>query len=347
MEVEAEGPLSSFKVENVEGLESGERTGSGCYGAVYKVTVNGIPRIAKRLLNILMTPDIHPDERQGIKNRFYNECLLLSKLDHPNIVRFIGVQLNPDLSLIMESLHMDLEKFLKVQREIPLPIKLSILLDVSSGLLYLHTQLEEPLIHRDLTPSNILLTKDLRAKIADLGVSKLVHNYPQREHVHTKCPGTLAYMPPEVLCEHPVCDTSLDIFSFGELALYVANQQFPEVYNVTVNPDNREALHLALQNGEVELLRRKKWIDILQQDHCLLDVIQQCLQDEPKKRPASKNLNKAMNTLCVIQPKSLEDFISVWGGEVRVSSKCVCEHFVVMYMILLIKLTLHSPSLPF
>ena len=299
------------------GLNDGDCKGSGCYGTVYKVTVNGIPRIAKRLLDILQTPDVRPSERQGIKDRFHYECLLLSKLNHPNVVQFVGVQLDPEPLLIMESLHMDLDKFLNIEREIPLSIKLSILLDISSGLLHLHT-LEEQIIHRDLTPSNVLLTTDLRAKIADLGVSKLLYNYPQREMVHTKCPGAMAYMPPEALGENPMCDSTLDIFSFGQLTLYAANQQFPEVFTVPVNDDTRDTLQLALQNGELELLKRKRWINMLEENHCLLDVIQQCLQDEPKKRPSAKYVNSAMKTLCVIHPKSLPDLTIVWGGKGKV-----------------------------
>ena len=324
--------LADYSVENVEGLEDGDCVGSGCYGTVYKVTVNGIPRIAKRLLSILQTPDIRPNESQGIKDRFLHECLLMSKVDHPNIVQFIGVKLKPEPLLVMESLHMDVDKFLNIQLEIPLSIKLSILLDVTSGLFYLHTK-PEPVVHRDLTASNVLLTNDLRAKITDLGVSKLVENYPQRVMAHTKCPGALAYMPPEVLSQKPACDTSLDIFSFGHLSLYVANQKFPFVYDVhAYDEDNRVALQEALQNREVELLRRKRWIDMIQPNHCLLDVIQQCLQDERKKRPTSKGVNIAMKTLCTIHPKTLEDVVSVWGGEVK-----VCQVFIISTL-----LTMHN-----
>lgn len=315
---EIERQLAEYKIENLEGLEGGECVGSGCYGTVYKVAVNGIPRIAKRLLSVLQTPDIRPNETQGIKKRFLQECLLMSDVDHPNIVQFVGVQLKPEPLLIMESLHMDVDTFLNIQLEIPLSIKLSILLDVSLGLLYLHTK-PQPVIHRDLTASNVLLTSDLRAKITDLGVSKLVENYPQREMMHTKCPGALAYMPPEVLGQKPTCDTSLDIFSFGHLSLYVANQQFPFVYDVhAYDEDNRIALQEALKNREVELLRRKKSVDMIQPNHCLLDVIEQCLQDERKKRPTSKSVSFAMKTLCAIHPKTLEDVVSVWGGEVKV-----------------------------
>ena len=322
---EVDSGLASLMVNNVEGLKAGESLGSGSYGAVYKVTVNGIPRIAKRLLNILLTPDIDPDETQGIRDRFSKECLLLSKLDHPNVVQFVGVNRDEDprnLSLIMESLHVDLEKFLKIEREIPLSVKLSILLDVSSGLVYLHTQLEKPLVHRDLKPSNVLLTNDLRAKIADLGVSKLVQNYPKCQMVHTKCPGTMAYMPPEVLSETPECSPSLDIFSFGQLTLYVANQLFPEVYDVS-SSDMINELHSAIDRGELQLLKRRKWIEMLEkQNHCLLDMVQQCLQDKPRKRPTAKDINQSLKTLCVIHPKSLEDVATVWGGDMKVSGTC-------------------------
>ena len=83
----AERELAEFEVtsNDILGLEEGEIKGSGSYGAVYAVTVRGVPRIAKRLLRA----DVRPSERWGIRETFLNECLLLSKLDHPNVVKFI------------------------------------------------------------------------------------------------------------------------------------------------------------------------------------------------------------------------------------------------------------------
>ena len=157
--------LAKFEIKVIEGLAGGESTGSGSFGAVY---ANGVPRIAKRLHSILLTPDIHPQDKAGIREKFCDECLLLSKLDHPCIVQFVGVHFHgSDVTLVMERLHTDLERFLDPEQRpnIPLSInKLSFLLDVSSGLLYLHTQLEQPLIHRDLKPENILITKDFACK---------------------------------------------------------------------------------------------------------------------------------------------------------------------------------------
>ena len=187
----ASDDLTPFVLENVKGLDS-EMKGSGAYGAVYEVTVNGVTRIAKRLHDILVI-QISRQERTSIQHRFAAECVLLSKLRHPNVVHFVGVHYGTsanDLSLVMECLHTDLAKFLlHFSGEIPLSIKLSILLDVSYGLLYFHTH-TPPIIHRDLSANNVLLTTDLRAKIADLGVAKLLDRQRQAAIVQTQAPGS-------------------------------------------------------------------------------------------------------------------------------------------------------------
>ena len=160
--------LEKFEIKDVVGLVDGEDSDS--YGAVYEVIARqephrGAPAIAKRLHSIL-TEHVVSSERPCVWKRFLSECLTLSKLDHPNILKFIGVYFNPvdrsDMAAIFEHLHMDLEEFLNPNEcpDIHLNTKLSILCDVSSGLLYLHTQLEKPLIHCNLTAKNILLTED-------------------------------------------------------------------------------------------------------------------------------------------------------------------------------------------
>jgi len=235
--------LAPFILENVKELESGEKKGSGAYGAVYKVTVNGVICIDKRLHDILVNPDVPRRQRESIREKFRTECIILSKLRHPHIVHFVGIRCgqNPnDLSLVMECLHTDLAKFLDEHHEkgvdIPLSIKLSILLDVSYGLLYLHT-LTRPIIHRDLSASNILLTADgLQAKIADLGVSKLLDLQTQTKIAQTKVPISQNYMPPEALTEHPEYGLKLDIFSFVHLMLYTSSQEFPAVHQVPLTP---------------------------------------------------------------------------------------------------------------
>jgi len=146
----ASDQLAPFVLKSVHGLDTGEKKGSGAYGAVYKVTVDGVPCIAKRLHDILVNPDVSERQRTYIKQKFHDECVLLSQLRHPNIVHFVGVHCGSnqdDMSLILECLDTDLARCLQTQTNIPIEVKLSILLDVSCGLLYLHTLSPRKIIH--------------------------------------------------------------------------------------------------------------------------------------------------------------------------------------------------------
>ena len=298
--------LSQYEIK-LDVIKS-ESKGFGCYGKVYKVTVDGLPRIAKRLHDIFLSSDISDADKDTVRERFYNECLLLSQLDHPNVVEFVGVHFDShcDVSLVMECLHTDLEHFLQANQNnnVPITVKLSILLDVSCGLLYLHTQLNEPLIHRDLNAGNVLLTVDNRAKIADLGMSKLLDNRHLCGAPQTMCPGDHDYMPPEALQKNPVYGTALDVFSFGHLSLYLALQIYPKVFDPSVI--NHDEMAKALENNELQIVKRKWWIDMLPRDHCLRSIIRQCLSDKPEQRPKTKILKSNMKTLCVKYQKSFE-----------------------------------------
>ena len=143
----------------------------------------------------------------------------------------------------------------------------------------------------------------------------------------TACPGTLSYMPPEALEESPKYDKPLDIFSFGQLSLYVAVQQFPQVFNVTSSP----GVVSAIRNGELEFLRRKKWIDMLSKDYCLLSVITQCLQDKMEKRPDARKLNGTMKILGVKNTKTLEDVTLAWRHQVQCALLCTCIVYIILH----------------
>ena len=114
-------------IDHVEGLEEGikkdEEAGHGAYGVVYKVTVRGVPCIAIRLLVNQMVPT---REKGGIIEKFQQECILLSKLRHPNIVHFICVHYGKeqnDLTLLMECLESDLVDYVDKHENVPLSIK--------------------------------------------------------------------------------------------------------------------------------------------------------------------------------------------------------------------------------
>ena len=87
--------------------------------------------------------------------------------------------------------------------------------------------IETPIVHRDLTARNVLLTSSLTAKISDLGNSRFINQRSSYLAASmSRCPGTMVYMPPEALNGVNKYGPSLDVFSFGHLALYILIQVF-------------------------------------------------------------------------------------------------------------------------
>ncbi len=180
---------------------------------------------AKKLHDVLL--EAGNDGVDNIVHKYEQECQLMSSLRHPNITQFLGLCFLPDTRLpllVMEKLETSLDDLLEHMPSLPFSLKCSILEDVASGLVYLHKK-EPPVIHRDLTATNVLLTSSPVAKITDMGNSRIIDLRPgQLARTLSKLPGTLVYMPPEALDETHRYGPSLDIFSFGHLILYSLTQ---------------------------------------------------------------------------------------------------------------------------
>ena len=321
----AAGDSHVYLIPHLEGLDQRREIGHGSFGAVYEVKMNGLPCIAKGLHDILLghggNLPIREAEKEAIMAKFHKECALLGNLKHPNIVQFLGVHRSKDNDewLVMEYLHMDLANCLKMNPDIPLPLKLSILRDVSYGLLHLHSQ-APPIIHRDLTAPNILLTQGMSAKIADLGVSKVFDICQVRRSALTAAPGTWAYMPPEALNPDPKYDAKLDVFSYGALTLYVAIQEFPTVYEPPIPP-------LVSIKQEIQIYKRKHWVDKMGVAHPLYSVVMSCLKDRPDHRPTSKELNDIITKLCTQHENSCKNVLEVSNYVNNfVFFTCDCKH---------------------
>ena len=148
----------------ITGVEmTGRELGRGAYGRVFAVNYNGVTCAAKQLHPILYE-DVRGDELRIVKEGFLRECNQHSKLHHPNIVKMLGVYYPDDQAvlpvLVMELMDCSLTQLLDSYQNIPMYVKLSILQDVSRAICYLHT-LNPPLMHRDLTTNNIVLTTSL------------------------------------------------------------------------------------------------------------------------------------------------------------------------------------------
>lgn len=239
-------------------------------------------RCAGKELHIALA-EADSEQAVAIADRFEQECIFLSKLRHPNIVLFLGVYFKEKAqlpSLVMELLPVSLDEALMKYPKIPPYIKNVILYDIACGLSYLHSQTPS-IIHRDLSSRNVLLSENFRAKIADLGVAKIVCDKvlisPENQSKLTKIPGTPVFMPPEAFHDNPDYDQSLDMFSYGNIILNTVNQKWP-FPSQQVTKDNVVV---------DEITRRKQHLDEMGEMHPLRKLTECCLQNEAARRPSA------------------------------------------------------------
>ena len=216
--------------------------------------------------------------------KFFKEIELLSEMNHPNVVKFLGTysKQSPSLSfelpvLVMERMECSLTQYLSTHEKgsIPDDKAIQILLDVAKGLVYLHEEMK--VAHRDLSSNNILLAADLSAKIADLGSARVLDRPGGWNSLVklTRQPGTLDFMPPEALEAPPRYTVSVDVFSFGCVTIHLCTHKWPTPIGRT-----------AQDNIISEFDRRQEYISEMG-DSDLLPVVRHCLKDSSEKRPAS------------------------------------------------------------
>ena len=212
------------------------------------------------------------------------ECEQSSRLRHPNIVRFFGIYYPPNArvpSLVMERLHCSLTKLLEDNSGITLGRKLSIVCDVACGLKYLHMR-APPIIHRDLSSNNVLISKRMEGKIGDLGTARLVD--PHRQSQMTKAPGTVVFMPPEALEDRLDIHygKELDVFSFGCVMLHTLSHQWPTPLPAVITDSETGVV----KGGRSEFERRSDYFDRIDKSIAgvLIPLTESCLNNLPKKR---------------------------------------------------------------
>ena len=252
--------------------------GTGSYATVQELEYVGLKCAGKKIHDVLSMAG----SKSGnyIISRFQEECKILSELRHPNIVQFLGVHFQSREGLpllVMEFLPMNLTSIIEKYGILQNEISFSILHDVALGLHYLHSQ-ASPIIHRDLTSNNILLTSNMTAKISDLGMAKVLDLNPLQISRMTQNPGTPAYMPPEVMVAEPLYGVSVDEFSYGILMIHTLSGKWPEPQ---IGKTITEGKNLV---GVSEADRRMIFLEAVGDGHPLMPLIKKCIQDNPKER---------------------------------------------------------------
>ena len=269
---------------------NGNDIGVGAYGKVFEVEYCGTVFAAKQIHSILVE-GVGREEFEATKKAFLTECVQSCILGHPNVVQVLGV-CNPGGKLllpvlVMERMQESLTSVVEKYPNIPMYVKLSMLLDVSRGLWYLHTH-HPPIVHRDLSPNNVLLTSQFVAKISDLGVAKVIQ--ADSKKTKTRAPGTVDFMPPEALLKTPEYGPPLDVFSCGGVILHVVNQEWPEpLHYVMTDPKTGKIL------GLTEVERRQQHLKKMTGTPAdLRALVEQCLDNQSSRRPPISDVSERM-----------------------------------------------------
>ena len=276
-----------YVIEGIDVIED-RKLGEGAYGIVKLANYKGLTVAVKKLLPSFFPSGVSvkklDEEAQIILESFFNECSKLSRIRHPNVIQLLGITIDKQTCLpaiVMELMYESLTQLLKRTSSLPLYLEVNITHDVAKALAYLHGAFTPPMVHRDLSSNNILISRDYRAKVTDLGVSKFESSSFFQRMANTPAPGTLAYMAPEVRHIPADCSPAMDVFALGVIIIQILSHKFP-------NPGpEQEKGKLGFPKTVPETERRHNHIKLINRSHPLKKIALDMLKNAPKSRPSA------------------------------------------------------------
>ncbi|XP_028772700.1 probable LRR receptor-like serine/threonine-protein kinase At1g53430 isoform X2 [Neltuma alba] len=291
-------PLRQIK-NATNDFDPANKIGEGGFGPVYKgVLSDGVAVAIKQLSS---------KSKQG-NREFVNEIGMISALQHPNLVKLYGCCIEGNQLLLiyeyMENNCLARALFGCDEQRIHLdwPTRVKIFLGIARGLAYLHEESRLKIVHRDIKATNILLDKELNAKISDFGLAKLDEG--ENTHIITRVAGTIGYMAPEYAMRGYLTDKA-DVYSFGVVALEIISGKS----NASYVP----------MDDFVHLL---DWAYVLQEEEKLLELVDPRLGLNYSQDEAMRMLNLALlctNLSPTLRP-SMSSVVSMLEGKTPIQA---------------------------
>ena len=270
--------------------------GQGGYGTVYKGMLPDGTIVAVKKSKEM--------ERNQIQT-FVNEVVILSQINHRNIVRLLGCCLETEAPLLVyefipngtlsDHIHgKELESSLSWDG------RLRIACEVAGAVAYMHSAASVPIFHRDIKPSNILLDSNYSAKVSDFGTSKSLPL--DNTHLTTAVRGTFGYIDPEYFQSSQFTDRS-DVYSFGVVLVELITGRKP--FSLLENEGQNliaEFISLMKENELSAILddtvaKEARKDDIL----AIANLAMRCLRLSGKKRPTMKEVSAELEALRMVE----------------------------------------------
>ncbi|KAF5190402.1 Wall-associated receptor kinase [Thalictrum thalictroides] len=289
-----EGGFESTKIFTTEELKLATNNydkkrilGQGGFGTVYKGILPDLKVVAIKKSKIA-------DKNQ--LGQFINEVVILTNINHRNVVKLIGCCLETEVPLLVYefvsngNLYHHLHKIDGMATSISWKDRLRIASETAGALAYLHSAASIPIIHRDVKSANILLDHNYTAKVADFGASRM--NPSDKTQISTLVQGTLGYLDPEYLHTSQLTEKS-DVYSFGvvlaelltgEKALsFKRSQKQTNLATYFVQSMKENNLSQLLQVGELNETE-------MEQVEAVAELTKRCLNLKGDDRPSMKEI---------------------------------------------------------
>ena len=267
--------------------------GQGGQGTVYKrMLVDGSIVAVKR------SKVVDEDKME----EFINEIVLLSQINHRNIVKLLGCCLETEVPILVYEYIPNGDLFKRLHDEyddymMTWEVRLRIAVEIAGALSYMHSAASFPIFHRDIKTTNILLDEKYRAKVSDFGTSRSVTL--DQTHLTTLVAGTFGYMDPEYFLSSQYTHKS-DVYSFGVVLVELITGEKP-LSRVRSEEGRGLATHF------LEAMKENRVIDIidirikdeskLEQVMAVAKLARKCLNRKGKNRPNMKEVSNELERI--------------------------------------------------